>query len=209
LAIAIESLKMSEKEAPAADTAIDPVDGLWLSVSDIAKRKGLSKSALSRRIARLERDGLLETRAGARCTKLVNLAAHDRVIGETTDLAREANGTRRSIRRSPDDPAFIYTQQQARRAAYDADLKKLELDERLGRLLPVEDVDAANAAVAERIVQVLSSLPGKADEIMAFALRSDQPGLRRLLNKIVLDIRTLLAQEMRALAASSVEHPGE
>ncbi|MGA3304367.1 MAG: helix-turn-helix domain-containing protein [Methylovirgula sp.] len=191
---------MSERESPAPETALDQSEGLWLSVSDIARRKGISKAALSRRVSRLEGDGLLETRAGPRGAKLVNLAALDRVRNETTDLARAANGIGFRQRQHPNDPAFIYTHEQARRSAYDADLKKLELDEKLGKLLLVEDVAAAVTATGERIVHVLNSLPSRADEIMAFASRGDLPALTQLLRKIVFDIRSAMADEMRAFA---------
>lgn len=179
-------------------------DGLWLSVSEIARRKCISKSALSRRVSRLEEQGLLETRPGPRCNvKLINLAALDRLCDETTDLAREMNGVADDRRRrDPNDPSFIYTQEQARKAAYDADLKKLELDERLGRLLPIEDLEIAAATTAETIVQILNSLPSMTDEIMAMARTSDTARLRQLLKKIVFDVRTALAHGMRDLAHS-------
>ena len=39
-------------------------DGLWMSVSDLAKQKGISKQALAKRVGRLEAQGLLSVRSG-------------------------------------------------------------------------------------------------------------------------------------------------
>ena len=61
-------------------------DGGCIQVSDHAAHNGLSKQAISKRIARLEAIGAIETRRGERGTKL---AEFDRAAGEATDAIRE------------------------------------------------------------------------------------------------------------------------
>ena len=110
----------------------------WVTISELARMRGVDKAAISRRVARFESLGLVHPRAGVGRTKLVNIAEFDRAAGETTDAVREANG--RGAARAPDatggDP--ILAREQARRAAVDADLKELDLAERVGELVAVE-----------------------------------------------------------------------
>jgi DNA-binding transcriptional ArsR family regulator len=63
--------------------------GLWVTVSDLARRLRVSKQAVSKRIERLESSGVLQTRSGPRGAKLVNLAQFDKAAGQLTDAARQ------------------------------------------------------------------------------------------------------------------------
>ena len=64
----------------------------WATVSELARIRGVDKSAVSRRVARLEEQGLLATRQGAGRAKLVRVEEYDRVVAETGDAVLEANG---------------------------------------------------------------------------------------------------------------------
>jgi predicted transcriptional regulator len=64
----------------------------WMSISDLARAIGRDKGGVSRRVSRLEAQGLLKPRVGKAGQKLVNRAEFDRVAGETVDAVREANG---------------------------------------------------------------------------------------------------------------------
>ena len=109
-------------------------DGLWLSISEIARLKGKSRQAIAKRVALLVARASY-TRPGENGTKLVNLAQFDRVVGEVGDAIKEgAAETRAEIEaaEAPASPAL--RDHQARAAKYAADLKFLDLEERLGRL---------------------------------------------------------------------------
>lgn len=85
--------------AGAQIAAKDCNDGLWLSLTDLAKAKGVTKQTISEKVTRLERDSALRTRRGLGGAKLVDVAQYDRLVGETSDLARvQAASTARALR---------------------------------------------------------------------------------------------------------------
>lgn len=182
-------------------------DGLWVSVSDLAARKGVTKQTIAEKVARLEAQGLLSTRPGKGRAKLVNLAEFDRAIGETGDAIREmAAASARSPAAPtpvvPDGADPILAKEQARRVAYQADLAKLDLDERLGKLLPVEHVTAAMLRCAEALTRALEQMPTRADDLAAAVAKEGVTGARAFLRAMGRDMRALLAREMRLLEAT-------
>ncbi|NEW96632.1 hypothetical protein [Rhodopseudomonas sp. BR0G17] len=188
--------------------------GLWLSISEIARQKGKSRQAVAKRVAGLVEAGQLETKAGADGTKLVNLAQYDRAVGDTGDAVKEAAAQTRSEAdaAAPGDASPVLRDHQARAAQYTADLKYLDLEERLGRLVPLADVaDGANRA-AEAIVRVIDRLPSHA-ETVAGAVGKDGPaGARAALKEIAREIRAAIAEAMGILAGSAAPltiEPGE
>ncbi len=166
----------------------------WISISDLARERSVDKSAISRRVARLEGLGLLSPRVVGKA-KLVNLAEFDRATSATVDAVRESNGrgsTGPPDAGAPGDP--ILAREQARRAAYDADLKKLDLDERLGRLVEVEAVRASLDACAVELVRGLDALPGRAEALAAVVAKDGAPGLRAALKAVARELRETLAR---------------
>jgi hypothetical protein len=190
---------------PAADT----VDGTasLLSITQIAALKHTSKQAVSKRVKRLLENGLLAVQRGPNGSLLINLAEYDRVVGETTDFIRAANGTQKTkspelgSSESPASPSLNF--QQARKASYDADLKKLELDERLGKLLPIKDVEAAMIECASSMVRQIEQISARAEDIAAAVARNGAAGARAELKRIVHDLRETLARELRVVARQS------
>jgi biotin operon repressor len=180
--------------------------GLWLSISGLARAKGVSKQAISKRVHRLEGDGLLALRAGDNGARLVNLAQYDRVSNEVTDLARATNGRHSPLADHPNVQSDTqnYTEAQARRASYEADLKKLDLDERLAKLLPCDEVEAALDLVRQTIERVLDDLPASAEALTAATVKDGAAGTRAALKKIAFDLRTKFAAEMQKLAEPDV-----
>ena len=191
----------------------------WLSLTQIAALKHTSKQAVSKRVKRLSETGLLSTRQGPSGSLLVNLAEYDRVVGETTDFVRASKGTRAAgaskthsviteaaSSESVTSPSLNF--QQARKASYDADLKKLELDERLGKLLPIQDVEAAMIACAGSMVRQIEQITARADDIAAAVARNGSAGVRAELKKIVHELRDTLARELRILSQQAEEGQG-
>jgi predicted transcriptional regulator len=72
----------------------DDADDGWMSISDLARAIGRDKGGVSRRVARLEAQGLLKARTGELGQKLVRRAEFDRVAGETVDAVNAANGSK-------------------------------------------------------------------------------------------------------------------
>lgn len=169
-----------------------------LSIADIARRKGVSKQAISKRVARLEQLGQIATQKGPRGTVLVSLAEYDRAVGETSELAH-VQAPQPKIAAAV-DAEHVYTREQAREKAYAADLKKLDLDERLGKLVPIEDLAAAGGRIAETLVRQIDQMSGRAGELAAAVAKDGETGARSFLRTMGRDLREVLARELAALA---------
>lgn len=178
-------------------------DGLWVSGSELAKLKGVTKQTVSEKIARLVDAGKLEVRPGKGKAKLINVAAYDRAVGETTDLSRAQGAQTKAASEGaiPRDPTF--TKHQADKAGYEAELKRLDLEERLGRLRAVEEIEAAAIACGETVVRLVEQLALKADEIAAAVAKDGVTGARSTLKAIQFDLRTKIAEAFTILAAGA------
>jgi DNA-binding IscR family transcriptional regulator len=176
-------------------------DGLWLSISEIARLKGKSRQAIAKRVAPLVAHGLLDARLGKNGTKLINLAQFDRAVGEVGDAIKEgAAETRAEIEadEAPASPAL--RDHQARAAQYAADLKFLDLEERLGRLVPVAEVEDAAAKCAEATVRIIDRLPTYADSIASAVGKDGPAGARAKLKDIARELRNGIAEAHGQLA---------
>ncbi len=185
---------------------MDEVEGYWLSVTELARLRGVDKSAISRRAKRYEEQGLLTPRAGKRGVKMICVAEFDKAAGEATDAVRALNGSRGGaaaapVAALPGDP--VLAREQARRASYDADLKKLELQERLGELVPVEAVREAIVAVSENFVRALDQMPSRAEEGFAEANKGGLAGFRAFLRALANGVRDTLERDLKALVVGA------
>lgn len=196
---------MPDEMSLTPDTAHATADGLWVSGSELAKLKGVTKQTVSEKVARLVADGKIEVRPGKGKAKLINVAAYDRAVGETTDLAR-AQGAQTKTGAADDstarDPTF--TQHQATRAGYEAELKRLDLEERLGRLRSVEDVEASAIKCGEAVVRIVDDKVLRAEEMAAAVAKDGVAGARRILKDIVFAEREQIAKAFASLAAGDV-----
>jgi DNA-binding MarR family transcriptional regulator len=191
---------------------MDDVEGYWLSVSELARQRGVDKAAISRRAKRYEAQGLLTPRAGKGGVKMINVAEFDRAAGEATDAVRALNGAgggaqATQVAAVPGDP--ILAREQARRASYDADLKKLELQERLGELVPAKDVQEAIVALSENFVRALDQMPSRAEEGFAEATKGGVAGFRAFLRALANGVRDTLERDLEALVVGAKQAEAE
>lgn len=185
------------------DAAPSAPGGLWLTVSDLAAARGVSKQAIAKRVSRLEDLGGDISRPGPGRTKLINVAAFDRLVGETGDAFRTQAPTTPG-RPLPPQPVSdannpILAQEQAKRVAYQAELARLDLEERLGKLLPVDAVVEAMTRCAEAMVRTIDQLPGRADDVAAAVAKDGAAGARAYMRIMARDLRDVLARELRLL----------
>jgi hypothetical protein len=190
------------------DQRNDNTGGLWLSVSDVARRRGVDKAAVSRRVARLVRDGKLSTRPGRRGVKLINLAAYDLATGESTDIEKVIGAETKKILAGEVDPfagaptaadAARLRAAKADQAVYDSELAKLKLAAERRLVLPIRDVELAMARTAELIVSAIERIPTHASDVTAACSREGELGVRKLLKDIAYQLRDTVAREMRLL----------
>jgi biotin operon repressor len=196
------------------DASLDLVEaGLWLSISDIARERGKSRQAIAKRVDSLVEAGKIETRPGPNGTKLVNLAQFDRAVGETGDAFKEAAAeTRAEIEAdtSPASPAL--RDHQSRAAQYTADLKFLDLEERLGRLVSIDEAKEGGVKIGEAVVRIIGRLPTYAEAMTAVAVKDGVMGVRGLFKDIERELRTAIAEsigEIVGAAVPSTIEPGE
>lgn len=180
--------------------------GSWLTITELAAAKGVSKATISERVSRLEGQGRLVTRRDGK-SKLVNLAEFDVAVGETTDLAKvQAIATRQQSAPPsladalPADPsAPVYTREQARHMAYKADLAEIDLKRRRGEVIETGLVTEAMARCSGAIVKLLDQMPGRADDLAAAVARDGAMGARAALKALAYDMRLALTREMRLI----------
>lgn len=189
------------------DQAVDDA-GLWLSLGDLAARKGVSKQAVSKNLKDWKARGVVvSTRTEGRAL-LVNVAEYDRARGEVGHVVRDQEPEEpapSSPRGTGKDPVFAV--EQAREKAYAADLKKLELGERTRKLVPIDAaIDEARTVVAP-LVLILDRLPSRADDIATALAEDGTQGVRRVLKTIAMDLRNEMSAALAKLLASLTEAP--
>jgi len=184
-----------------------------VSVSELARIKGVSQPAISKRLKRFVENGLLTTHVQNGRT-MVNLAAWDSVTQEATDpakiVARETVASVRGGRAAdPAEPVDLgskdptYTQELTRKAGYDADLKEIEIGRLQGRLREVGDIQASASKVGELMVRDLEQLPSFADDFASALAAGGVQALREELKRRVRAIRESMARNLANLAAGS------
>ena len=208
-----------------AEPAEDDTPDAWLTVSALARLRGVDKAAISRRVARLEAAGDLTTRAGAHGTKLINRAAFDRAVEMTTDAIQEGNGLRAKAARDGERGASplgasagpALSRAQTARTIAQAHIANLDLNERVGKLLPLDRVQEAARSCAERLRRAVDQMPGRAEEVasgqaspfaaaLRSALRQDPTGGRAYFKALA---RTQLAELSRVVAEFDPQAPVE
>jgi DNA-binding MarR family transcriptional regulator len=182
---------------------MDDETGPWVAVSELARMRGVDKSAISRRVARLEGAGLVRPRVGKGGAKLINVAEFERATAETTDAVRALNGALGAASRpveplAPGDP--VLAREQARRAAIEADLKQIELDRQRARMVPIEDVQREAESSTEIIIRAIEQLPSRAEDLAAAVGKDGVTGARAFLRAMVRDFRETVARALTTRA---------
>lgn len=182
-------------------------------MKQIAERDGVSKQAVQQIVRRLVEGGALvgvRKDTAGRITG-VNVAEYDSARGTETNAAKlQAAQTARQLRSVPPvvpttaaaEPRAPteFTQAQTQRAHYDAELKKLELAERLGALLPRDAAIDAMRQIVDAISRQLDQLLLLDEQLMA-AARDGKPALRAALKCAVFEVKRAGAASVRELEA--------
>lgn len=190
--------------------AAPPDEGLWLSVTELAERKGVRKSTISEKVTRLVAAGRLTVRPGKGKTKLISVAQYDVAVGEVGDGARELGAETKAAdagrpstapTRSPNDGR--YRDEQARDKAYSADIKFIELERLRGNLLEVAEFDAVAEDAASRIADIVDALHARDSELTAIAVKEGENGMRAALKRIVRAQREAIVRAMKEMAIAA------
>lgn len=190
-----------------------PSEAVMMSIAEIATRDGVSKPTVSVAVKRLvERHNLTVRRDRQGRVALVNVAQYDRLRGAHGDLGKAQTPAAVAARsgepdhgRPSSDP--VYTREQTRNMAYSAELKRLDIEERLGRLVPVDRVREDAQRVAAPIVSAMERLPNRAEEVVAAVQRDGLAGARTWLKSLVHDLRNEVADQLGHLVAELEAQP--
>jgi len=203
--------------------------GVWVTYAELARRRGVSRAAITKRVNRLAAERRIETRAEG-SSRLVELASFDRAIGEVGDavkaLAAETVRARRGGRRPEDGAADMswpagspgdegkgressrmpgtLAAAQTERAQYEARLKALDLAERQRLVLPIggeHGVETAVTAIGIALARDADGLARYADDIATAVSKDGVAGARRVLKEIGVRFRETFAASLAALAA--------
>ena len=184
-------------------------EGLWLSVTELAERKGVGKSTISEKVSRLVSEGRLTVKQGDGKKKLINLAQYDTAIGEVGDGAREQGAATKAADRAGASslpraaPDGRLRDEQTRDRAYSADLKFIELERARGNLLAVADFDPLAEDAAGRIGDVIDGLQARDSELTAIAIKEGENGMRAALKRIVRAQRIAVVTAMKDMAIAA------
>ena len=192
-------------------TAAPGSDGVWLTIAELAKRKGISRQSASERINRLEQDGLIATRRDGR-SRLVELATYDRAVGQTGNAFREqgAQTKRETAESSSSGQSTVSAalrDAQTERAQYESKLKGLDYAERTGQLVAIKGehgVETALVKATEAIIRELGAPLNWVGEILE-TVREGEPALRRLLRRKIHEQREAIAVRLAAVAGEATE----
>jgi GTP-sensing pleiotropic transcriptional regulator CodY len=120
---------------------------MW-TMAKIADRDGVSRQAVQKAIRKFATDGVITgiERDQKGHITAVNVVEYDRARGTATDPAKLRGGaTKKSIDEDTSPQATKlpsdYTRAITEKALYETELKKLELSERQGQLVPLEELD--------------------------------------------------------------------
>jgi len=188
-----------------ADDAAD--SGLWLPLGEIARRRGVTKQALSKRLARLvARGAAVPTR---RCGRrlLINVAALDRAIGDDSFIQQtQAAATVRMF----DEPLLLappkgvrsLLEVQREKLLYDTGLVALKYAEARGEVVPIageHGLEQATREIGDAFRQAVGRLHLRAPELTAVAAKDGVAGVRGLLKAAERDLLGSFATALAAL----------
>ncbi|MBC05712.1 hypothetical protein [Thalassospira sp.] len=181
-----------------------------------AKHRGVTRQAISK----LVKSGKIPfTQTGSRIE--INFAQADKALGQTIDPSRAlaAQSASQPIGKSePKDDLFDqptvttadvgqsgeqgtdYQQHRAAREGYNAEIARLDLEERLGRLVDKQDVEESMVTAGRHIRQGLDAIPGWSDEIDAAARNGGVNAVRALLKEKVRGLEEMIADSLVVLA---------
>lgn len=175
--------------------------GVWITCAELARRRGVSRAAITKRVDQLDRDGKVSTRRDGK-SRLVELASFDRAVGETGDAVKEqAADTAATARKAA--ASVPMRDAQTERAQYEARLKALDLGERQRMLLPVKGahgIETAATDIGAALARDLDSLAGYADDMATAVGKDGTAGARRLLKEIAVKMRRQIAESLSQIA---------
>ncbi|MER9278734.1 winged helix-turn-helix domain-containing protein [Mesorhizobium sp. M0522] len=174
--------------------------GVWISISDLAKRKNISRQSAKERVDRLVSKGLIETRPEGR-SRMIDLAAYDRAVGEVGDAYRETSA---ETKKEPAPAHKPLRDAQTERAQYEARLKALDLAERQGKILPIKGdhgIENALTIAGVIIAREIDRFMTVVDDIAVAVAKEGVIGAKRVMKEAIRERRARVAEALAEVIA--------
>lgn len=186
-----------------------------MTQAEYARHRGVSRQAIGKLIesGKLPPSVFVQGDGGKR---LIDAAAADFALGETRERVlldtgdEDADGggadptfgsNAGAVRPGNQENIAALTKARTATEVYRARTAQLEYEQKIGKLLSIEDVTFAMEKCASLIVRELEQLPNFADEIAAALTRDGIQGARVTLKNIARNVRSALEQNMRLLGS--------
>jgi len=174
-----------------------------MSQADYARHRGVTRQAISKavgagKIVLREENG----------KKGIDPAEADRALGMNVQRVLaggddEAQPNGYGAQRETQQATGL-TRARTATEVYKARLAELEYNERLGKLRPLEQTEAAAAQCMEVVLRAFTGIVGRAEELTARATKDGVPGMRAGLRDVVRDLRKVAAREFEKLGAGEL-----
>lgn len=186
----------------------------WVSQAEYARHRGVSRQRVGKLI---ELGKIPAPRAYNPDTKKINIAAADLALGETIervtaaaeqeehDADEAASGAGGAIDDRGSGAGAKLTQARTAGAFYQANLARLQYEEKVGRLVPKADVMFSMTVAAGKLKQDLQQIPSRADDIATAFTRGGVDAVRAFLKALVIEICGNLSAGMRLVQEQSAD----
>lgn len=157
---------------------------VMVTLAELARLKGVSKPAITKRIKKLSAEGLIAVTVDG-SNKRVDLAAYDRAIGATGSPAHEqAAATAKAEALAADTPSSAFRDAQTLKAQADARRAVLDVEERIGNLAPIKGpggIEDAMVEIGQAIIAAIDLVGNHADKLTQAARSGGEAAVRRQL----------------------------
>ncbi|MDI4231435.1 helix-turn-helix domain-containing protein [Bradyrhizobium sp. Arg237L] len=174
-----------------------------LSIAEIAKRDGVSKPAISRKVKQLvDQHGLVVERDGQGRVSAVNVAQFDELRGRYGDPSK-AQATAAASSTASVKSSETYDEGLRQKIWIDAERARIRLAQDKGELVEAAELAAALSECGGAITRVVDRLLSHCDEMAAAVGKDGVHGLRVLVKKISFDLKTEIADALESVAVNS------
>jgi hypothetical protein len=187
----------------------------WVSVGDLARLRGVTHQAVSKRVKSLRRRGALPIRQVGRRT-FVHLPSYDRLAAAAYDPAQELRNFRSgdeeehvSATASAEDSAAEdegsgsssspYSDAVAREKHAKADLAEIALAQKRRELVPARDLERATETVGTAIAQRIASFKAQSGKLYA-ASKGGEEAMAIEINALVARMLIEIGADMTKIA---------
>ena len=209
----MESVDVRVDVVPVDDVArVD--DGDWVSVSDLARKRGVSRQAISKRVKALA--GRLATRGEGKSFRFHRptferiAAAHDPAqdIRNRRSKANRIEGPSeaRSVGAADQPAPNGYDDAATREKMAKAELAAMELARKRAELVLARDIEGAAIKVATTIAQHIVALKSKAGQLYAAGHKGGEKAIQVVLTEAVDSILRNVSDAMRKLAKEELSN---